>query len=62
MAGRAVRAIDFFVDELDLGELGFGGVQPHATGRPAYPDQGVRRIGNYVIFPDAQSESASKCN
>ena len=31
-----VRAIDVFVDELDLGELSFGGVQPHATGRPAY--------------------------
>ena len=31
-----VRAIDVFVDELDLGELGFGGVEPRATGRPAY--------------------------
>ena len=30
-----VRAIDVFVDELDLGELGFGGVEPRATGRPA---------------------------
>jgi hypothetical protein len=29
-----VRAIDVFVDELDLGELGFGGVEPRATGRP----------------------------
>ena len=31
-----VRAIDVFVDELDLGKLGFGGVEPEATGRPAY--------------------------
>src|SRR5207248_11011512 len=31
-----VRAIDVFVDELDLGKLGFGGVAPEATGRPAY--------------------------
>src|SRR5437016_14468673 len=31
-----VRAIDVFVDELDLAELGFGGVDPEATGRPAY--------------------------
>ena len=29
-----VRAIDVFVDELRLGDLGFDGVQPHATGRP----------------------------
>ena len=32
-----VRVIDVFVDELDLGALGFDGVIPEATGRPAYP-------------------------
>src|SRR6202011_4894940 len=31
-----VRVIDVFVDELDLGALGFDGVVPEATGRPAY--------------------------
>jgi len=31
-----VRVIDVFVDELDLVKLGFRGVKPHATGRPAY--------------------------
>lgn len=31
-----VRVIDVFVDELDLGKLGFDGVKPAATGRPAY--------------------------
>ena len=31
-----VRAIDVFVDELDLAGLGFGGVEPEVTGRPAY--------------------------
>lgn len=31
-----VRAIDVFVDELDLGALGFEGVVPEATGRPSY--------------------------
>jgi transposase len=31
-----VRVIDVFVDELDLGALGFGGVTPEATGRPGY--------------------------
>jgi hypothetical protein len=30
-----VRPIDVFVDELDLARLGFGGVEPEATGRPA---------------------------
>jgi transposase len=31
-----VRVIDFFVDQLDLAQLGFGGVNPKETGRPAY--------------------------
>src|SRR5262249_9217696 len=31
-----VRAIDVFVDALDLGALGFEGVEPAATGRPGY--------------------------
>ncbi len=31
-----VRVVDVFVDELDLGVLGFGRVQPLSTGRPAY--------------------------
>ena len=32
----AVGVVDVFVDELDLGGLGFAGVDPEATGRPAY--------------------------
>src|SRR3977135_2459438 len=31
-----VRVIDVFVEELELGALGFEGVVPEATGRPAY--------------------------
>ena len=31
-----VRVIDIFVDELALGELGFGRVEPRDTGRPGY--------------------------
>jgi transposase len=31
-----VRAVDVFVDTLDLGGLGFAGVKPAATGRPGY--------------------------
>ena len=33
---NAVRVVDVYVDGLDLGSLGFGGVEPQATGRPAY--------------------------
>ena len=33
---NAVRVIDVFVEELDLRALGFDGVVPEATGRPAY--------------------------
>jgi hypothetical protein len=31
-----VRAIDVFVEELDLADVGFAGVDPEATGRPSY--------------------------
>ena len=31
-----VRVIDVFVDELDLGDLGFERADPKATGRPGY--------------------------
>ena len=42
-----VRAIDVFVDELDLGKLGFGGVEPEATGRPAYHPATLLKIYVY---------------
>jgi transposase len=31
-----VRAIDVFVEELDLADVGFAEVDPEATGRPSY--------------------------
>src|SRR5262249_34496787 len=31
-----VRAVDVFVDGLDLAEHGFSGIEPEATGRPSY--------------------------
>ena len=34
--GYPVRVIDAFVDALDLAGLGFDGVEPAATGRPAF--------------------------
>ena len=42
-----VRAIDVFVDELDLARLGFGGVEPEATGRPAYHPATLLKIYVY---------------
>ena len=42
-----VRAIDVFVDELDLAGLGFGGVEPEATGRPAYHPATLLKIYVY---------------
>src|SRR5215211_805881 len=35
-ADNPVRVIDAFVDGLDLFAIGFSGVQPASTGRPAY--------------------------
>lgn len=31
-----IRVVDVFVDELDLGSLGFDGATPASTGRPSY--------------------------
>jgi hypothetical protein len=42
-----VRAVDVFVDELDLAELGFNGVEPEATGRPAYHPATLSKIYVY---------------
>ena len=42
-----VRAVDVFVDGLDLGKLGFGKVQPLATGRPGYDPKTVLKIYIY---------------
>jgi transposase len=42
-----VRVIDVFVEELDLRALGFDGVVPHATGRPAYHPAALLKIYIY---------------
>ena len=42
-----VRVIDAFVDALDLGELGFTGVVPEATGRPSYHPSVLLKIYVY---------------
>jgi transposase len=50
-----VRAIDVFVDELDLAELGFGGVDPEATGRPAYHPSVLVKLYIYGYLNRLQS-------
>lgn len=39
-----VRVVDVFVDELDLVNLGFDGVVPAETGRPAYHPEVLLKI------------------
>ena len=49
-ADNAVRVIDAFVDELDLLALGFAGVQPASTGRPAYHPAMMLKLYVYGYF------------
>jgi transposase len=50
-----VRAIDVFVDELDLTELGFSGVDPEATGRPGYHPSVLLKLYIYGYLNRVQS-------
>jgi len=50
-----VRAIDAFVDELDLAGLGFDGVEPAATGRPAYHPSVLLKLYIYGYLNRVQS-------
>lgn len=50
-----VRVIEVFVDELDLGALGFGGVSPASTGRPAYHPATLLKVYLYGYLNRVQS-------
>lgn len=50
-----VRVIDAFVDELDLQELGFAGVEPATTGRPSYHPGLLLKIYIYGYLNRLQS-------
>ncbi|ALY66766.1 TPA: IS1182 family transposase [Pseudomonas aeruginosa] len=50
-----VRVVDVFVDELDLGRLGFEGVVPAETGRPAYHPAVLLKIYIYGYLNRIQS-------
>ena len=50
-----VRVIDVFVDELGLAELGFKGVEPEVTGRPAYHPSVLLKLYIYGYLNRVQS-------
>src|SRR5262250_1779961 len=50
-----VRVVDAFIEELDLALLGFAGVVPEATGRPAYHPATVLKIYLYGYLNRVQS-------
>ncbi len=50
-----VRVVDVFVDELDLGDLGFDRVQPEATGRPGYHPSVLLKLYIYGYLNRVQS-------
>jgi transposase len=50
-----VRAVDAFVDALDLGRLGFEGVVPEVTGRPSYHPSALLKLYIYGYLNRVQS-------
>src|SRR5476649_2432157 len=52
---NSVRAVDVFVDALDLRDLGFDGVDPAATGRPAYHPSVLLKLYIYGYLHRVQS-------
>jgi transposase len=50
-----VRAVEAFVEGLDLGALGFGGVDPKATGRPSYHPSVLLKLYIYGYLNRVQS-------
>jgi transposase len=50
-----VRVIDAFVDTLALAELGFEGVEPAETGRPAYHPSALLKLYIYGYLNRVQS-------
>jgi transposase len=50
-----VRVVDAFVESIDLGELGFDGVVPEATGRPSYHPSVLLKLYIYGYLNRVQS-------
>jgi transposase len=56
-----VRVIEVFIDELDLAALGFSGMTPAATGRPAYHPSTLLKIYLYGYLNRIQSSRRLEC-
>ncbi len=54
-----VRVIDVFVEELDLGVLGFERSLPAATGRPGYHPSTLLKIYIYAVVSQRYSNKIS---
>ena len=54
-----VRVIEVFIDELDLAALGFAGMTPAATGRPAYHPSTLLKIYLYGYLADSDDVARS---
>jgi transposase len=54
-AENPVRIVDAFVEELDLCSLGFDGLTPAATGRPAYHPAVLLKVYIYGYLNRIQS-------
>jgi transposase len=61
-----VRVIEAFVEAVDLGKLGFAGIEPKATGRPAYHPAILLKLYVYGYLNAVQSsrrlEREARCN
>ena len=55
-----VRVIDAFVEALDLADLGFAGVEPAATGRPAFHPSVLLKLYNLRLSQPRAIEPAAR--
>jgi transposase len=60
-AENPVRVIEAFVEQLDLRAMGFDGIDPEATGRPAYHPAVLLKIYLYGYLNRVQSNRAARC-
>src|SRR3954469_8036209 len=56
-----VRFVEAFIDELDLAALGFAGIVPEVTGRPAYHPSTLLKIYIYGYLNRTQSSRRLEC-
>lgn len=58
---NAVRVVEVFVDDLDLRALGFEGMTPEPTGRPAYHPSTLLKLYVYGYLNKVQSSRRLEC-